>query len=222
VNFLVEQLSKPLVKVKVSGLIVAATVLFFVTGCQTASPDFESVDGAGSKPSPERSDTLKEGDTLRIEFPGAPNLNTRVQIRPDGKIVLSLVGGVIGEITAAGKTRGEMEKELGQLYSPQLVSKQVTVSVESSSFPVFVSGAVLRPGRITSDRPITALEAIMDAGVDHSRANLKAVKIIRNVNGKVENVTLNLDQVIKGTSQERPFYLKPSDIVFVPEKFILF
>jgi len=202
--------------------LVAAALLTVFTGCQTTSPEFQPIGTEGPKlqpqPHPQQSEvtTLREGDTLRIEFPGAPNLNTRRQIRADVKIELPLVG----EVMAAGKTPDQLEKELLKLYGPQIISKEITVAVDSTSFPVFVSGAVLRPGKITSDRPLTALEAVMDAGVDYSKAQLKAVKVIRNTNGRVEHITLDLDRVIKGKAQEvKPFYLKPSDIVFVPERF---
>jgi polysaccharide biosynthesis/export protein len=90
----------------------------------------------------------------------------------------------------------------------------------SASF-VFVTGAVARPGRMTYDRPITALEAVIDAGVDYSKANLKNVVVIRSENGKQERHQLNLKLRLQGQGGE-PFYLKPSDIVFVREKFTWF
>jgi polysaccharide biosynthesis/export protein len=158
---------------------------------------------------------LREGDMLRITFPGAPNLNATSEIRRDGKISL----GLIGEVTAAGKSPADFEKELVQLYAGQLVSREVTVTVESSSFPVFVTGAVLRPGRIDSRRPLTALEAVMEAGgFDYARANLKAVQVVRNTRGHVEHFTLNMKRMLEGQDTQ-PFYLKPSDIIYVREKF---
>ena len=165
-----------------------------------------------------RTITLRPGDVVQISFPGAPNLNATQQIRRDGKITLSLVG----EVDAAGLTPAELEKKLVDLYSSQLVDKQVNVTVTSSSFPVFVTGAVQRPGKVLSDHPITALEAIMEAGgFDYNRANLKAVKVIRNNNGHMENFKLNLKEVLAG-NESNPFYLKPSDIVYVPERFTWF
>ena len=160
---------------------------------------------------------LHEGDLLKISFPGAPNLNTAQQIRRDGRIALPLVG----EFKAAGLTSSEMEKELLKLYAPQLVTKEVTVTVESSSFPVYMTGAVLRPGKLTYDRPVTALEAVMEAGVDYAKANLKAVAVIRHEGGRVQQYKLNLKKVLQG-QQSEPFGLKPSDIVFVPERFSWF
>jgi polysaccharide biosynthesis/export protein len=198
--------------VMLAALGVAA--LTAVTGCQTT----QVREPAGKSSSSSEAIILREGDVLKISFPGAPNLDATQQIRRDGKIALSLVG----EVTAAGMSPAELEKELIKLYSTQLVSKQVTVTLVSSSFPVFVTGAVIRPGKILSDHPITALEAIMEAGgFDYTKANLGAVTVIRNEGGHLKNYTLNLKLVLQGR-QSTPFYLKPADIVYVPEKFSWF
>jgi len=108
------------------------------------------------------------------------------------------------------------------LYAPQLTSKEVIVEVLNSSFPVYITGAVLRPGRISSDHPITALEAIMEAGgFDYTKANLKDVVVIRQEGNQTRNYTLNLKLIMDGKSSD-PFYLKPADIIYVPEKFSWF
>ncbi|MBI3853351.1 MAG: polysaccharide biosynthesis/export family protein [Verrucomicrobia bacterium] len=191
-------------------------ILLAVAGCQTQTPQ---VNEFGEKTSSHsEAVVLREGDVLKISFPGAPNLNTTQPIRRDGKINLPLVG----EINAVGMTPAQLEKELVKLYSTQLTTKEVNVAVESSIFSVFITGAVVKPGKISSNRPLTALEAIMEAGgFDYTKANLKAVKVIRNEGGQVKNFTLNLKLVMSGKETE-PFFLKPSDIVFVPERFVWF
>ena len=161
---------------------------------------------------------LREGDVLKIAFPGSPTLDSTQVIRRDGKINLPL----IGDVDAAGLTPSELEKKLIELYAPQLSSKQVTVQVQSSSFPFYVTGMVLRPGKILSDHPITALEAVMEAGgFDYAKADLKDVTVVRRENGVMKNYKLNLKAVLDGSKTE-PFYLKPDDIVYVPERFNFF
>jgi polysaccharide export outer membrane protein len=155
---------------------------------------------------------------VKISFPDAPTLDATEQIRRDGKIELSLVG----EVQAAGYSPDQLQKEILKLYASQLLSKQVNVTVVSSSFPVFVSGSVLRPGKVISDRPLTVLQAIMEAGgFDHATANLKAVVVIRHENGQTHNYTVNVQEVLEGKTTAS-FYLKPSDVVYVPEKFSWF
>ena len=158
---------------------------------------------------------LREGDILKISFPANPNLNTTQPIRRDGMISMPL----IGEVQAADKTPRQLEQDLINAYSTQLRSKEVTVEVQSSSFPIYVSGAVLRPGKIVADHSLTALEAVMEAGgPDYTKADLKRVVVVRQTADHSEKFTLNLKQVMEGKGGE-PFYLKPSDAVYVPEKF---
>jgi len=195
-----------------SGLLLA--LVFAVTGC-TTTPVANS---ATTEQVHSEMIILREGDVLKISFPGSSNLDTTQQIRRDGKIALALVG----EVDAAGLTPDALQKKLIDLYAPQISSKEVTVAVQSSAFPVFVNGSVVHPGKIMSDHPITALEAIMEAGgFDYATANLKGVKIIRNENGVMKNFTVNLKAVLDG-EDTKPFYLKPSDIVYVPERFQMF
>jgi polysaccharide export outer membrane protein len=162
---------------------------------------------------------LREGDVIRISFPGAPNMEIVTQeIRNDGRVTLP----IIGEVVATNRTPIQLEKELSKLYAPQLVSSEVTVALQSSSAAYFVTGQVLRPGKITPNRPISALEAVMEAGgFIGERADTTAVVIIRNENGHTKNYTVNLKRVLEGKDSD-PFNLKPFDIVFVPQKLSMF
>jgi polysaccharide biosynthesis/export protein len=187
-------------------------VLALAAGCQTNNPfPVRSLPAANEVT---ETITLREGDVVRISFPANANLNTTQPIRRDGMIAMPLVG----ELKAAGKTPKQLEKDLADAYSTQLLSKEVTVEIQSSTFPVYVSGAVLRPGKVVFDHPVTVLEAVMEAGgPDYTRANLKAVTVTRMEGGQFKTYTLNVKQMLEG-KQAKPFYLKPSDIVKVPER----
>ncbi|MGA3143550.1 MAG: polysaccharide biosynthesis/export family protein [Verrucomicrobiota bacterium] len=190
-------------------------VLALAAGCQT-QPSLPPAALQGTNAT--EIITLREGDVLKISFPANANLNTTQPIRRDGMISMPLVG----ELKALGKTPKELEKDLVDLYSTQLLSKEVTVEVQSSSFPVYVSGSVLRPGKVMSDHPITALEAVMEAGgYDNTKANLKEVTIIRHEGNSTRNYIVNLKRIVDGKPSES-FYLKPGDIVIVPERFSWF
>jgi polysaccharide export outer membrane protein len=198
--------------VRLAGLLLAAAFAF--TGCQTMpSGKSASPNSAGEQAHSEQI-VLREGDVVKITFPGSANLDTTQPIRRDGKLNLSL----IGEVAAAGLTPDEFQKKLVELYASQVSSKEITVQVQSSSFPVFVTGAVIKPGKVMSDHPITALEAVMEAGgFNYDTANLKAVRIIRNENGAMQHFKVDLKAVLQG-NETKPFYLKPEDIVYVPER----
>ena len=189
-------------------LLVLVTVMQF--GCATTAPPSSAIDAI-----PYSEIRLREGDSIKIAFPGAPSLDTTVQVRRDGKITMTLGG----EVTALGKTPAELEKELLKTYESQLAVKQVVVTVNSSAYPVFITGAVLKPGKLMADRPLSVLEAILESGgFDYARANLKEVTVLRQFEGQTVSYKLNLKEALKG-AKVQPFYLKPSDIVYVPEKF---
>ena len=197
-------------------------LLFAVAGCETAqfgdfTPQQLAAQAATNAFSAD-SIVLHEGDVVKVIFPGAPNLNASQPIRRDGRITLQL----LGEVQASGKTPSDLEKELIKLYGPQLVNKEVSVTLESSAFAVYVTGAVLRPGKVISDRPLTALEAIMEAGgFDYTKANLKKITVIRHENSRTDHFKLNLKGLLQGEESEQ-FDLKPADIVYVPERFSWF
>ncbi len=202
-------------------LLLGLTVLLTIAGCQTTEPAFP--DGVVKQAQAEADHSevilLREGDVLKITFPGAPELNSTQPIRRDGNIVLVQ----IGEVKAVGLTPEELHKELLKRGAAAgLLSKEVTVTVESSSFPVYVTGAVVRPGKITPDHPINILEAIMEAGgPDYTKANLKTVTVLRQEQGHIKSFIVNVKDMMDGLKAE-PFYLKPYDTVYVKEKFAWF
>jgi polysaccharide biosynthesis/export protein len=103
-------------------------------------------------------------------------------------------------------------------YGSQLQLKEVTITIISTSATIYVSGAVLQPGRIPIERPLTVLEAVMEAGgFDPNRAKLTQVVVIRFEGGLQQSYRVDLKKVLNG-KLTNPFYLKPFDVVHVPSK----
>ena len=179
---------------------------------------FENMDAQQSDSSQQQPTILRQGDSVRITFPGEANLDETEQIRLDGKIALPLVG----DVQAAGLTPDQLQQNLVKLYAPQISASDVTVAIQSSTFPIYVTGCVLSPGRVLSDQPVTALEAVMEAGgFDYSRANLRKVHVIRRENDTSKSYVINLKAVLSG-DDKNDFFMQPNDIIYVPEKFAWF
>lgn len=198
----------------------AIALLTLATACETTTHSGGALPGTTAATSQTKPLSLEPGDTIKISFPGAPNLDSTQAIRRDGKITLAQVG----EYDAAGKTPETLEADLKQLYKGQLVNSDVTVTVESSAFVVYVMGAVARPGKIISERPLNPLEALIEAGVDNTRSNLRSIWVIRtDSTGHTEKTKLNLYDLVHGKNGQMPaFQLKPYDVINVPERFSFF
>jgi polysaccharide export outer membrane protein len=156
--------------------------------------------------------TLSAGDTIKITFTGAPELNQTQKIRADGKVGLPLVG----EIKAAGKTLPGLQNELIGLYKSQLRNSDVLVTLESGIQQVVVSGAVGKPGKLTFDRPTTVFQAIMEAGGAGMYGNLKKVRLVRISNGQQQSQVMDLTGTLKGKPSQ-VVYVKDGDVIYVPE-----
>src|SRR5438477_2184196 len=191
------------------GLIAILAFLAFAgAGCQT---DVNSTALSGQAEVP-RHVILTSGDVVKLTFSAAPELNQSQKIRVDGKLSLPLVG----EVDAAGKTVGQLQSELVQLYKSQLKTPEVTVSLEGSVTAVTVSGSVGHPGRIVFERPTTIFQAIMEAGGPNAYGNLGHVRLVRTVNGVTKSQVFDLHRMLKG-EETKPFYVRDGDIIFVPQ-----
>ena len=183
-----------------------------VAGCQTESSQFAAatpavtnsirpvipeavIANSSTTTNNPASFTLREGDILKISFPGSPNLNNVQQIRTDGKITPDPGRGSAG----CGHDAGRFAEKIDGFIRPATDVEGSHGGSTKLSFPVYVTGAVLRPGKISSDHPITALEAIMEAGgFDYTKANLKNVKVIRQEGDRTKNYMLDLKRVMEG------------------------
>ena len=158
---------------------------------------------------------LSPGDVIEIRFFYTPELNVVQTIRPDGKIYLQL----IGEVTAKDRTPLELENELRRRFSTYFQQLDIAIFVNSySARHVYVGGQVNSPGIIQMPRSLTLLEAIMLAGgINTTNASYQNVVIVRYKDGKWNRRQINLEEVLRG-SKTTPTFLKPLDIVYVPER----
>jgi protein involved in polysaccharide export with SLBB domain len=146
---------------------------------------------------------LASGDVLKLTFSAAPELNQSQKVRADGKLSLPLVG----EVDAAGKTIGQLQGDLIQLYKSQLKTPEVTVSLETSLTTVVVSGAVNHPSKIAFERPTTVFQAIMEAGGPSEFGTLKHVRLVRTVNGVQKSQVMNVQDTLIEPGDET--FLRP-------------
>lgn len=157
---------------------------------------------------------LQDGDLISINFQYSTNFDVVQKIALDGTLNLNMVG----PMKAAGKTVSQLQQDVAAAYKTLAKDDVVTVNLLTSTACVYVDGAVLRPGTVQMDRPLTVLEAIMDAGgFDNTRAKLSAVTVLRVEQGQQMTYRINLHRVLDG-KDPTPFYVKPFDVIYVPAK----
>jgi polysaccharide export outer membrane protein len=200
-------------RILIHGNIVA--VLFSIAcimfaGCKTSHN--EDVVAAGSPNY--LTNCLGEGDVVSITFQYSTNFNAVQKIGLDK--MLNLQG--VGQVKAAGESALQLQDQLTALYKTQAKDDPIIVRVVSTDACVYVIGAVNHPGRIPMERPMTVIEAIMEAGgFDSDRAKLSQVWVLRIEGGRQRAYQLDLKEVLEGKN-DKVFYVKPFDIVRVPTK----
>ena len=119
---------------------------------------------------------LQMGDTLTITMQGPiePPPPHVEPINDDGTISLP----EIGHVPAAGKTPGELQNDIHDLYVPKYYN-QLTVSVTSGDRVYYVNGEVKAPGRQLYLGETTVTKAITSSGDFTDYANHHNVWLIR-------------------------------------------
>jgi len=156
-------------------------------------------------------DKIRPGDVLVIGYSDIPNPPPAAteQVREDGKVSLHLNY----EIMAAGKTRGELEREIRNLYvKEKQVYKDIKISVQSSVRYVSVGGEVRLPGNVAHPGDLTVLKAINAAGGFTDFANKKQVIVSRD--GKT--IKVNCKDAIDDPSKDPAVF--PGDRIHVKKK----
>jgi polysaccharide export outer membrane protein len=156
---------------------------------------------------------MSPGDKLRIEVYKDPQLSQSVQVRPDGKITLPL----IGDIEANARTPIELRDAIGTALKEYITNPTVTVIVvEATTATAYVTGEVNHPGAVNLQAPLTVLQALAIAGGLKDFANAKNIRILRKdpITG-MQMIPFNYKDALK--SARAPVYLHPGDTVVVPD-----
>jgi len=154
---------------------------------------------------------LAVGDKLRVEVYKDAQLSQALQIRPDGKITLPL----LGDIAAAGKTPTELRDTLTASLREYITNPVVTVIVvETTPGTVFVMGEVNRPGAQAINGPISILQVLAMAGGFKDFAHTKDIRVLRKSTTGVRTIEFNYNEAIKGNGA--PLVLEAGDTVIVP------
>jgi polysaccharide export outer membrane protein len=194
---------------------------FLFTGCHS-EPVYMPVPGvtpkagavAATSPGPlvagQSAESIRQGDVLTIIFSDLPQglVTSVVKVKEDGTVTLV----ENQSFTAAGKKRGDLEKEIRGRYVPNIYPK-LTVNITDQDRFFYVDGEVKAPNKYAYTGPITVLKAITTAGSFTDFASRTDVKLT-HVDGRVE--TINCKKALENPALDVPVY--PDDRIFVRRK----
>ena len=131
-----------------------------------------------------------------------------VNVRPDGKITLPL----IGDVQAAGLTPLALTTDLKEKIGKYVNNPDVTVVVtDVRSKKYYIDGEVGRAGAYPLVTPTKVLEALSMAGGFREFANQKHVTILRGS----KTFRFNYKDVSRGKHLEENIYLENGDHIIV-------
>ncbi len=148
-------------------------------------------------------------DILFISVWREPDFTRAVQVRPDGKFTLPLVGDVM----AAGLTPNQLGDVLTKELSKLINKPEVSVSLQSvQSKKYYITGEVARTGSFPLVVPTTILEALTNAGGFHEYAKKNKIYILRGS----KRIRFNYNEVIKGKKLDQNILVENGDYIHVP------
>ena len=193
-----------------------------LTGCASSTdPSFlDNPDASSALSTPGETSSAKSlapvarfhvGETVTINFSGLPE-GAIIQphqepIKEDSTITLPYIGAVV----AAGKTAGQLQNEIHDLYVPKYYVR-LTVTVIPGDLIYFVRGEVKAPGREIYVGETTVTKAITSAG-DFTDFASHTVWLIR-ANG--QRIKVKVDKALEDSSKDPQVY--PGDQIVVPRR----
>ena len=166
-------------------------------------------------PAVESDTRLGPGDVIEIRVFQQEDMTAPYTVSSAGTITFPL----IGQVQASDKTPVQLETEIrDRLADGYLQNPQVSILVkQSNSRKIDVFGQVRRPGSLSFRDGMTITEAISSAGGFTGMAKRDSVRVTRSEDdGSEQRYVLPVESIGKGSAPN--FYMRPGDIVYVPER----
>jgi polysaccharide export outer membrane protein len=201
----------------ISSCLAAAALCTLAPRPAVAAPHPAPLIDSDKKPAPQGTSLPDEyrmspGDKLRIEVYKDPQLSQSVQVRPDGRITLPLVG----DLEANARTPIELRDAIVAALKEYITNPTVTVIVvEATASTAYVMGEVNHPGAVTLQAPLTIIQALALAGGLKDFADARNIRILRKSSLGVQMIPFDYKEAVR--SVRAPIYLRPGDTVVVPD-----
>lgn len=187
------------------------TISLFLSGCTTTTSTLPPT----SSNNPDY--IIGPGDSLEIFVWRNPEVSRTVPVRPDGKISTPLVE----DLVAAGKTPTQLardiERELAKFLKEPLVTIIVSTFVGPYSQQIRVVGEAAKPQVLPYRENMSALDVMIAVGGLTEFAAGNNTRLIRNVEGRQQEYSVRLDDLIRNGDISANVQVLPGDILIIPE-----
>lgn len=160
-------------------------------------------------------DIIQPGDEIEIVVWQHEDFNTRSVVSGNGTIAMPL----IGEVTVAGKTKEDLDRELTDKLSQYIKGEiRITISLVSKRENIItVFGAVTNSQNFPLVDEISLFELLSMAGGPTTDADLRHIKIYRR-DYTPSYTTLDLTGYLAKGQLDPTIKVGPGDIIFIPRE----
>lgn len=156
-------------------------------------------------------------DILEITVWKNADLSKQVQVRPDGKISLPL----LGDISTVAKTPAQLTEEISSGLRAYMENPTVSVLIkEVNSYQVYVLGEVIKPGKYPLKSKMTLLQGVTVAGGFTPMAARNKIVVFRfSKDGEgLTKIKASYDDIVVRDGSSQNIELKPGDQIVVPSE----
>ncbi len=159
------------------------------------------------------------GDSVEIFVWGNPEVSTGVLVGPDGRITTPLVE----DLPASGKTSSELARDIEKALSKYIKNPLVTAIISGFIGPyseqIRVVGEAANPQALPYRENMTLLDLMIVVGGLSEFAAGNRASIVRTVEGKRQQFSVRIDDLLKDADISANVDVSPGDILIIPEAF---
>ena len=162
---------------------------------------------------------LGPGDTINVNVWRNPEVSQTVPVRPDGRFTMPLVE----DLPASGKTATQLARDIERVLGKYIQEPVVTVTVTSFVGPyseqIRVIGQAAKPQALPYREGMSLMDVLIAVGGLAEFADGNGANIVRNVEGKQQQLAVRLNDLIKKGDISANMPVRPGDILIIPESF---
>lgn len=159
------------------------------------------------------------GDMVDIIVWRNPEVSMSVPVRPDGKITTPLVE----DLPASGKTSTQLARDIEEALSKYIQQPVVTVVVTEFIGPyseqIRVIGEAAKPQALPYREQMTLMDVLIAVGGVTEFAAGNRSRVIRNVDGKQQQFSVRLDDLIRDGDITANVPMRQGDVLVIPESY---